>query len=161
MKKIDELLTIGIMRLFNSEQYYMKITFAIWVLRAIVLKEVEYVDNNGYLCHDEKSPHYWIYQLTNELIGSSWISGYDFLLMGRTPYWNISNRRTGDSGFLSYEEAKSIAYIFRNKDRIAGLYSLKALTESSANDTNNPASIIYELTSSLLNIVDTSRMLYA
>lgn len=54
MKKIDEFLTVGIMRLFNSEQYYMKITFALWVLRAIVLKDVEYVDNNGYLCHDEK-----------------------------------------------------------------------------------------------------------
>ena len=43
------------MNLFNNEEYYMKAIHALWVLRALVVKDVEYTDTNGWLRYDEQA----------------------------------------------------------------------------------------------------------
>ncbi len=150
MKTVNNNYVLGVMRLFNSEEYYMNATFALWVLRAVAGKSVECIDCKGRLYYDKQNPHYWIWKLTNDLIGRSWVSGYTFLLMGGTPNWSISNRRTGSNVFLSYEEARHIAEISNNKEQIQNLFKLRELSAYSLSSTNNPIRVIYELTNGLL-----------
>lgn len=161
VKKINSNSVVGVMNLFNSEEYYMRATHALWLLRALALKNVEYTDENGYLCHNKKSPIYWLYSLTNELIGRSWISGYTFLLMGQTPCWNNWNRRIGSSGFLTYDEAKTIADIANKEEMVKALIKLRELTVHASNDKNNPSYVIYELANGLVNAFGLNRLLCA
>lgn len=125
MKTVNANSVLGVMNLFNNEEYYMKAIHALWVLRALVVKDVEYTDTNGCLRYDEKSPKYWLYRLTNELIGRSYVDGYIFLLMQGRPNWNNWNRRTGDNGFLTYNEARTIANIAKKEEMIGALIKLR------------------------------------
>lgn len=161
MRTVNDSSVLGVMRLFDSEEYYMKVTFALWALRAIVIKEIEYIDNTGCLNHNRNNPNYWIYSLTNELISLSWVSGYNFLLMGRTPNWSIFNHRTGNNGFYSYEEAKCIAQIFNDEKQVQGLFKLREMSAFASNNTTNPMYVIYELANGLLNAFGHSKLLSA
>ena len=161
MKKVNESSVLGVMRLFDSEEYYMKVTFALWGLRAVVVKDIEYIDGLGRINHDRNNPNYWIYSITNELIGRSWVSGYNFLLMGRTPNWNIYNHRTGNNGFFSYEEAKRIATVSNDDNKVRGLLKLREVSAFASNDVDNPMHIIYELAEGLLNAFGYNKLLCA
>ena len=161
MRIANDNCVLGVMRLFNSEEYYMKVTFALWALRAVAGKSAECIDCKGRLYYDKQNPHYWIWKLTNDLIGRSWVSGYTFLLMGGTPNWSISNRRTGGNGFLSYEEAKCIAEISNNKEQIQNLFKLREMSAYSSDNADNPMYVIYELANGLLNAFGCNKLLCA
>lgn len=130
MKTVNSNYVLGVMRLFNSEEYYMNATFALWVLRAVAGKSVECIDCKGRLYYDKQNPHYWIWKLTNDLIGRSWVSGYTFLLMGETPNWSISNRRTGSNVFYLMKKRGILlkSLIIKSKFKIYSSYESCLLT---------------------------------
>ena len=161
MKTVNANSVLGVMNLFNNEEYYMKAIHALWVLRALVVKDVEYTDTNGCLRYDEKSPKYWLYRLTNELIGRRYVDGYIFLLMQGRPNWNNWNRRTGDNGFLTYNEARTIANIAKKEEMIGALIKLREFTAFAANDKNNPSYVIYDLANGLINAFGANKLLCA
>lgn len=161
MKTVNDSSILGVMNLFSSEEYYMKAIHALWVLRALVVKDVEYTDTNGCLRYDEKSPSYWLYRLTNELIGRSYVDGYIFLLMQGRPNWNNWNRRLGDNGFLTYNEAVTIASIAKKEEMIDALIKLREFTAFAANDKNNPSYVIYDLANGLIKAFGANKLLCA
>ena len=161
MKTVNANSVLGVMNLFNSEEYYMQTISALWTLRAIISKDIERTDNKGRLYYDKCSPHYQIWKTLNDIIGRSWVLGYSFYFIETTPHWDVYERRVGEHNFLSHEEADRISAILNDKETIEGLYSLKTLTGFSANELNNPVHIIYEFASGLLNIANNSKTLSA
>lgn len=161
MKTVNANSVLGVMNLFNSEEYYMQTISALWTLRAIISKDIERTDSRGWLYYDKSSPHYQIWKTLNDIIGRSWVLGYSFYFIETTPHWDVYERRTSKNSFLSHEEAERVSRILGDKETVEGLYSLKKLTGFSANDLNNPVHIIYQFTSGLLNIVNDSKSLSA
>lgn len=161
MKTVNANSVLGVMNLFNNEEYYMKTISALWTLRAIISKDIERTDSRGRLYYDKNSPHYQIWKTLNDIIGRSWIIGYSFYFIETTPHWDVYERRDGKNDFLSHEEAERVSAILSNRETIEGLYSLKALTGFSSNDLNNPVHIIYQLASGLLDIVNNCKSLSA
>ena len=52
MKTVNANSVLGVMNLFNSEEYYMQTISALWTLRAIISKDIERTDSRGWLYYD-------------------------------------------------------------------------------------------------------------
>lgn len=147
---------LNVMSLFDNEDYYKYAIKVMWVLRGIICNKIECKGREGYY-YDHKHPDYWIYAITNEIIGRSYVEGYRFIACGKDPYWDVSNPRIDNGEFLTYEEAKFIAEIGDDPNMILNLLRLKGLTSEYANNTNHPVYHIYKVASDLLGAINQNK----
>lgn len=157
-KNYDSILNI--MSLFDNEEYYKYAIKVMWILRGIIENKIEREGKEGYY-YDSKHPDYWIYAITNEIIGRSLVNGYHFVVAGKVPYWYVSNPRIDAGEFLTYEEAKCIASIANDPDMMLNLLRLRWLARDNANNTGHPAYHIYKVTNDLLRAIDVNKCVCA
>lgn len=156
MKTIDTSSTLGVMLLFNNEQYYKYVVEVLWTLRMIALRKIEHSDCKG-LYWDTRHPDFWIAEVTNEIIGRVMIRGYHYETNGE-PHWCITEPRGGASDFLTYDEANFIAGVVGNETLMDELYRLRESVSFCADDVNNPAFHIYKVTNDLIGALVGNRL---
>ena len=133
--------TLGIMRLFNNEEYYKYSVEVFSSLNASALKcGIEYIDEKGRLGYRTDHPYFWIAQTANTMVGYLYIEHYHYVKVG-TPHWWISKHRENGINFLSMKEVKQISSILNNDELLKNLYKLMALSEHLVNTLSiNPRS---------------------
>lgn len=160
MKTVNSNSILGVMRLFNNEEYYKYAFEVLWILRSTAMKVVERNSERG-VSWDTKHPNFWIANITNELIGRVLISDCSYVTCRGIPYWYGQNPRTGKDGFLTYDEASRIARIIDNEKLMTELYRLRDSVKEYANDTTNPSYNIYKVTNDLIEALTGQRLLCA
>ena len=161
MKAVNSNSVLGVMHLFNNEEYYKYVIEVFSILRALVLKAgIEYIDEKGCLCYRREHPNFWIAQTANEMISYLFIDCYHYVEIG-TPHWWISKHREDDIDFLNMKEAKRISSILNNEELVTNLYRLKAISEYSVNNKNTQAYHVYKVTTDLLETLVGHELLIA
>ena len=157
-KNYDSILNV--MSLFDNEEYYKYAIKVMWILRSIIENKIERKGKDDYY-YDHKHPDYWIYAITNEIIGRSLVNGYHFVALGKDPYWYVNDPRIDAGEFLTYEEAKCIAGIADDPDMMLNLLRLNGLSAEYAKKTSHPAYHIYKVTNDLLRAINIDKCVYA
>ena len=153
--------TLGIMRLFNNEEYYKYSVEVFSSLNASALKcGIEYNDEKGRMGYRTDHPYFWIAQTANTMVGYLYIEHYHYVKVG-TPHWWISKHRENGINFLSMKEVKQISSILNNDELLKNLYKLMALSEHLVNNKNTQAYHVYKVTSDLLETLVGHELLIA
>ncbi|CUQ23951.1 hypothetical protein [Bacteroides thetaiotaomicron] len=160
MKTVNANSVLGVMNLFNSEEYYKYAVEVLWTLRAVAMKAVERNSQRG-ISWNTKHPKFWIADITNELIGRVLIFDYSYITTHGVPYWYGKNPRTNKSSFLTYDEASRIARIVNDEKLISELYRLRDSVSCYANDATNPSYNIYKVTNDIIEALTGQRLLCA
>lgn len=160
MKKVNANSVLGVMNLFNSEEYYKYAVEVLWIFRSVAMKAVE-CNTIGSIYWDTKHPDFWMAEVTNELIGSILVNDYSYITTHGVPYWYDGNPRSGNSHFLTYDEASRIARIANNDKLMNELYRLRDSATRYANDTNSPSYNIYKVTNDLIDALTGHNLLCA
>lgn len=157
-KETDIDSVLGVMNLFNNEEYYKYAIEVLWTLRMIALEETK-IDYGPRRCmkYNTNHPNYWIAEIANDIIGRSLIKGYNYLTTS-AGHWYIGEPRNNESGFLTYDEASFIAGIADDEKLMNKLYRLRDLASCYADDKNHPAYNIYRVSSDLIRAL-TGQML--
>lgn len=150
---------LGIMELFNNEEYYKYAIEVLWALREVALEEtkIDYGPGRG-MSYDKKHPNFWIAEVTNDIIERSLIKGYNYLTTS-VGHWYIGEPRDSNSDFLTYEEASFIADIANDEKLMGELHRLRDMTSCYADDKSNPAYNIYKVADDLIEALDCPRIL--
>ncbi len=162
MKTVNANSVLGVMNLFNNEEYYKYAIEVLWVLRSVVLEDIkiDYGQGKG-MSYDTKHPNFWIAEIANEIIGRALINDYTYCTSYSLPFWYGECPRSGKPGFLTYDEASRIARIVDN-DRLMGeLYRLRDSVSCYANEVGNSSHNIYKVTNDLIEALNGCKLLYA
>lgn len=162
MKTVNANSVLGVMNLFNNEEYYKYAIDVLWVLRSIVLEEIKIEHGHGKgMSYDTKHPKFWIAEITNEIIGRALIIDYTYCTSQSLPFWYGERPRSGKPGFLTYDEASRIACIVNDEKLMDELYRLRDSVSSHANDKSKPAYDIYKVANDLIEALTGCKMLCA
>lgn len=159
IKKATDINSIlGIMRLFNNEEYYKYAFEVFWVLRSTAMKVIEVNSDKGFYW-DDKHPDFWVAEITNEFIGRAIIDGCTYTTSHGLPFWYGERRNVGKDSFLTYDEASFIAGMVNDENSMDELYRLRALVSCYADDKSHPAYNIYRVSSDLIEALTGHKML--
>lgn len=160
IKKATDINSIlGVMNLFNNEEYYKYAIEVLWTLREVALNEAKIDYGPGHcMSYDKKHPNFWIAEVTNGIIGRSLIKGYNYVTIG-VGHWYIGEPRDSNLGFLTYDEASFISGIVNDEKLMGELYRLRALVSCYADDKSHPAYNIYRVSSDLIEALTGHKML--
>lgn len=157
MKTVNNSSILGVMNLFNNEEYYKYAIEVMWTLRSIAMIMIERNDGNGFYW-DSKHPDYWMAEITNEFIGRALIDGYNYSTLSGNS-WYISEPRSDKSNFLTYNEAKFIAGIAEDDRLMKELYRLRDSVGSYSGD--GKVSPIYKVANDLIEALNGRKLLCA
>lgn len=159
VKTVNTNSVLGVMNLFNNEEYYKYAVEVLWKLREIILKEIkiDYGCGRG-IRYDTKHSNFWIAEITNEIIGRTMINDYvrSSLLGG---IWYVKEPRSNKSNFLTYNEAKFIADIINDENLMSELYRLRNSVSQYADNTDSPTYNIYKVVNDLIMALTGQKML--
>ena len=149
MKTVNTNSVLGVMNMLNTEESYIQFNRTLWVLRAIMMDGLECKYPDGSYGVNGKSEDYWIYELTNNLIGVSWVNGYDFYIREYDVKYCVTNPRTGNS-FITYDEAQYIVNELTSDNMLSYLSQLRDLAKFAKDRFNDKAYYVYALADDLL-----------
>lgn len=160
MKTVNANSVLGVMNLFNNEEYYKYAIEVLWTLRKVAMKVVERNERRG-VSWDTSHPDFWIAEITNAIIGRALVPDYSYVTIHDSSYWCDKNKRNDESSFLTYDEASRIARIVDN-DRLMGeLYRLRDSVRCYANEVSNSSYNIYKVTNDLIEALNGHKLLCA
>lgn len=146
-KSVDRDIVLGVMNLFNNEEYYKYAVSVLWTLRTIVLNRTER-EGSGGIYWDKNHPDFWIAEITNEIIGRVLINGYNHAFIKGN--WGASDSRSARFESLTYDKAEFIAGIVNREYLMDKLHRLRDHVSCYASDVNNPSYNIYKVANDLL-----------
>lgn len=149
MKTTNTNSVLGVMNMLNTEESYIQFNRTLWILRAIMMNGLDKAYPDGSFGVNDKSEDYWIYELTNNLIGASWIKGYDFFMKEYEIDCYATQPRKGNS-FITYEEAQYIVNEVMSGDMLSYLSKLRNLAKYAKDRFDDKAYYVYSLADDLL-----------
>mgnify|MGYP000996707930 CR=1 FL=1 len=143
--------TRNILAMLKTKEAYVRFETALWTLRSIVRKNIEWIDERGRINYNRNHPNFWMYELCNTIIGLAYAEGYYFdETFGRIQCHEQIPRNT--EYFLRVKEAESIARIQEDERMIRHLTRLRDYLSEYPKDSS--AYNLFELSESLLSALN-------